>query len=245
MRAMVLAAGLGTRLRPHTDDRPKALVELGGRTLLEITLTRLRASGIHDVIVNAHHFADSLVEYLRCHDNFGMNVVVSREDLLLDTGGGLKAAAYFLNGSSEPFLLHNVDVLSNIDFERMLTFHREHDALATLAMRQRPGRRQLLFDEHALLCGRRTKGVAADEVVRPARQLMPLAFSGIHVISPRIFDCMTDEGAFSVIDAYLRMAAAGEKIAAFRADDYYWRDLGTMERLQAAEADINSGLVRI
>jgi NDP-sugar pyrophosphorylase family protein len=241
---MVLAAGLGTRLRPLTNDRPKALVELRGRTMLENTLCRLRSFGIHDVIINAHHFADVMIEYLRCHDNFGMNVVVSREDLLLDTGGGLKAAAYFFTGSSEPFLLHNVDVLSNIDFEKMLTFHREHDALATLAMRKRAGRRQLLFDEHALLCGRRTRGVAGDEVVRPAGQMTPLAFSGIHVISPKIFDRMTEEGAFSIIDAYLRMTAQGEKIAAFRADEYYWSDLGTIERLRTADADIQSGLMR-
>ncbi len=210
--------------------------------------SRSAACGIlafDDVIVNAHHFADLLIEYLRCHDNFGMNVAVSREDLLLDTGGGLKAAAYFFTGSSEPFLVHNVDVLSNIDFATMLTFHREHDAMATLAMRERHGRRQLLFDEHALLCGRRTKGVAADEVVRPARQMMPLAFSGIHVISPKIFERMTETGVFSIIDAYLRLAAADEKIVAFRADQYYWRDLGTIERLDAAAIDLQSGVVRI
>ncbi len=120
MKAMVLAAGLGTRLRPLTNDRPKALVEVGGRTMLEITLSRLRAFGIHEVIVNTHHFADKIADYLRINNDFGMNLEVSHEDVLLDTGGGLRKAAYFLAGSDEPFLLHNVDVLSNIDFARMV-----------------------------------------------------------------------------------------------------------------------------
>src|SRR6266700_2198841 len=118
MKAMVLAAGLGTRLRPLTDTRPKALVEINGRTLLEITLARLRAFGVREAIVNVHHFADMVAEYLAAKQNFGMRVEISREDVLLDTGGGLKKAAwYFLEDSHsvEPFLLHNVDVLSNID----------------------------------------------------------------------------------------------------------------------------------
>src|SRR5713226_2838720 len=119
MKAMVLAAGLGTRLRPLTDDRPKALVEVGGRTLLEITLTRLRAFGVREVIINVHHFADMVVEFLRANNNFGMRIEISREDLLLDTGGGLKKAApFFLENSSasaKPFILHNVDVVSTID----------------------------------------------------------------------------------------------------------------------------------
>ncbi len=140
MRAMVLAAGLGTRLRPLTDDRPKALVEVGGRTMLEITLSRLRDFGIRDVVINAHHFADKIVDYLRANNNFRMNVEVSHEDILLDTGGGLKKAAYFLAGSNEVFLLHNVDVLSNIDFARMVEVHREHDGLA-ITRRTSPAQR--------------------------------------------------------------------------------------------------------
>src|SRR5260370_34990085 len=136
MKAMVLAAGLGTRLRPLTNDRPKALVEVAGRTLLEITLARLRTSGISEVIVNVHHFADMVVAYLKAHDNFGMRVEVSREDVLLDTGGGLKkAGGFFLEDSirEEPFLLHNVDVISTIDLDRMAQSHKQHQALATLA----------------------------------------------------------------------------------------------------------------
>src|SRR5580700_9323314 len=135
MKAMILAAGLGTRLRPLTDDRPKALVEVGGRTLLEITLSRLRAFGVGEVIINVHHFADMIVDYLKANNNFGMRVEVSREDVLLDTGGGLKKAASFLKysgGHSEkdsPFILHNVDVISTIDLERMRQLHSDNHAL--------------------------------------------------------------------------------------------------------------------
>src|SRR6184192_2660125 len=150
MKAMILAAGLGARLRPLTDTRPKALVEINGRTLLEITLTRLRSFGINEVIVNVHHFADMVVDCLRSHNNFDMRIEISREDdLLLDTGGGLKKASWFFlerashsslasgHSLTEPFLLHNVDVISNIDLRRMLQFHSEHSALATLAVQSR------------------------------------------------------------------------------------------------------------
>ena len=244
MRAMVLAAGLGTRLRPLTDSRPKALVKIGGRPLLDITLSRLRKFGINDVVINAHHFADMLSDYLDAHQNFAMHIEVSREDVLLDTGGGLKNAAHFFADSNQPFLLHNVDVLSNIDFRAMVQLHLEQNALATLAVQQRASSRQLLFDGDAQLCGRRTKG-AADELVRPAGQITSLAFSGIHVISPRIFALMKEEGMFSVVDVYLRLAAEGEKIIAFRADEYYWRDLGTLESLRAAEVDLHRGVIAI
>ncbi len=146
MKAMILAAGLGTRLRPLTDERPKALVEVSGRTLLEITLARLRSFGISEVIVNVHHHAGMVVEYLRAHGDFGMRIAISREDeLLLDTGGGLKKAAeFFLQGgdaSDEPFVLHNVDVLSAIDLGKMVEFHRQQSALATLAVQQRKSSR--------------------------------------------------------------------------------------------------------
>lgn len=235
MRAMVLAAGLGTRLRPLTDDRPKALVEINGKTLLEITFRRLAAFGIRDVIVNVHHFADLVIEFLRSNHNFGMRVEISREDVLLDTGGGLKKAAWFFleEGNEQPFLLHNVDVLSTIDFERMLDAHRETQALATLAVQERSTSRYLLFDEKGQLCGRRTTA-NGDERVRPSHKTDAYAFSGIHVISPRMMSLMSEEGAFSVITSYLRLAGAGEKISAFRADEYYWRDLGTPKSVAAA-----------
>jgi len=244
MRAMILAAGLGTRLRPLTNDRPKALVEIEGRTLLQITLLRLRSVGIHEVIVNAHHFADMLVNYLKAHDDFGMHIEVSREDELLDTGGGLKKAHDFFAGEHEPFLLHNVDVLSSIDLVQMIAAHRERCALATLAVQHRSSSRQLLFDDHGLLCGRESHD-GQSEIVRTATQLQPMAFCGIHVISPEIFGQVPEEGVFSIVPVYLRLAAEGAMISAFCADEYYWRDLGKLHSLEQAAADLHTGKVAI
>ena len=245
MKAMILAAGLGTRLRPLTDDRPKALVEVGGRTLLEITITRLRSFGVRQAIVNVHHFADMVVDYLTANNNFGMYVEVSREEELLDTGGGLKKAAWFLKDSGghsgkAPFILHNVDVLSTIDLARMMQLHHETDALATLAVQERETSRYLLFDEQRRLCGRRAGVDQEPEWVRPAQQVQAWAFSGIHVVSPRLLSMITEEGAFSIITTYLRLAAQGEKILAFRADSYYWRDLGRPENVVQAERDLKT-----
>jgi NDP-sugar pyrophosphorylase family protein len=243
VKAMVLAAGLGTRLRPLTDDRPKALVTVAGKTLLEITLARLRGFDVREVVVNAHHHADMIVAYLAAHGSFGMRIDVSREEILLDTGGGLKKpAAFFLAQSNEPFLVHNVDVISTIDLGRMAAFHREQGALATLAVAEREASRLLLFDQAGQLCGRRAKKDAEAELVRPAEETQALAFAGIHVVSPRIFGLMREQGAFSIIDAYLRLAAEGEKVVAFRADGAYWRDLGRPESIAAAEKDIQSGV---
>lgn len=246
MKAMVLAAGLGTRLRPLTDDRPKALAQVAGRTLLELTLARLRAFGIHDVIVNVHHFADKVTSFLKEHENFGMHIEVSREDMLLDTGGGLKKAGWFFleqfDLAQEPFILHNVDVVSTIDFQRMVQFHKDNQALATLAVQHRETSRYLLFGEQFQLCGRRVGREGNPQIVRAAPKMEALAFSGIHVISPRFLTLMKEEGVFSIIDTYLRIAASGEKIIAFRADDYYWRDLGKPADLQQAAHDLEQGV---
>jgi len=235
MKAMILAAGLGTRLRPLTDSRPKALVEVAGRTLLEITLERLRSFGIHEVIINVHHFADMILDYLKTKDNFGMRIEVSREEVLLDTGGGLKRAAWFFREGSAPFILHNVDVISTIDLQRMVQFHTENQALATLAVQDRKTSRPLLFDEQLRLCGWKT------EIVRSSPNLQALAFSGVHVISARLLPMMTEEGIFSIIHSYLRLSALGENILAFRSDEYYWRDLGKPENVAQAEQDLKAG----
>jgi mannose-1-phosphate guanylyltransferase len=238
MRAMILAAGLGTRLRPLTDQRPKALVEVGGHTLLEIALARLSSFGIREIIINVHHFADMVVDYLKAHDNFGMRIDVSREDVLLDTGGGLKKAAYFFQQNSaldEPFVLHNVDVISTIDLRLMVQSHVQNRALATLAVQERKTSRYLLFDERSELCGRRSGSDGTTEWARQSSQACALAFSGIHVISPRLFSLMNEEGVFSILTPYLRLAARGEKILAFRADEYQWRDLGRLEDAKQAD----------
>jgi len=241
MKAMILAAGLGTRLRPLTDERPKALVEVGGRTLLELTLARLRSFGVGEVIINVHHFADMIVEYLARNGNFGMRIEISREEDLLDTGGGLRKAAHFFLENSRaagtPFLVHNVDVISTIDLQRMLRFHIESQALATLAVQDRHASRYLLFDPELRLCGRRSGNNREDEVIRPCDKIRPLAFCGIHVISPALLSLLKEEGAFSITDAYLGLAAQGMFITAFRADEYSWRDVGSLANLRQAAED--------
>ena len=259
MKAMILAAGLGTRLRPLTNDRPKALVELNGRTLLEINLTRLRSFGVTDVIVNVHHFADKVVDYLKSHDNFGLHIEISREDdLLLDTGGGLKKATWFFlqdpnrpkpSQDAEPFILHNVDILTNIDLAAMLQFHREHKALATLAVQHRKTSRPLLFDSQGQLQGRAESEASPHSPIAtrhsplpPGKKKSVLAFSGVHILSPRLLPMLTETGAFSIIDAYVRLAAQGHPILAFSADQYYWRDLGRPADLTQAAADLAKGI---
>ena len=241
MRAMILAAGLGTRLRPLTDSRPKALVEVGGRTLLEITLARLHEAGVTEVILNVHHHAQMVADYLRANSNFGLPIEISREDdLLLDTGGGLKNAAWFFLETSgrrdEPFILHNVDVITNIDLKRMVRHHEEKGALTTLAVQKRDSSRQLLFDDDMTLCGRRVQG-RPDEIARKAAVSQPWAFSGIHLISARLLKMICEEGVFSIIDVYLRLAAKGEFILGFPADEYYWRDVGRLSDLKQANED--------
>jgi NDP-sugar pyrophosphorylase family protein len=221
MKAMVLAAGLGTRLRPLTNTRPKALVELGGRTLLEITLTRLKSFDVEDVIVNVHHFADMVIDYLKSHDNFGLHIEISREDVLLDTGGGLKKAGWFFGTDpDDAFLLHNVDVMSTIDFARMLAFHNTHRPLATLAIQNRKTSRYLLFDQDGQLRGKSPT---------PDPQFRSVGFAGIHVISPRLLPMLPDEDVFSITTSYLDLAARGEKILGFPADEYKWKDMGRPE----------------
>jgi NDP-sugar pyrophosphorylase family protein len=185
-----------------------------------------------------------VVDYLKTEHNFGMRIEVSREEVLLDTGGGLKQAAWFFlkDSRDEPFLLHNVDVLSTIDLAGMVRFHSEHQAVATLAVQSRKSSRYLLFDEQLQLCGRRFEHEDRTELVRTEQPLQALAFSGVHVISPRLLPLMTEEGAFSIIDSYLRLAASGGGVLGFRADDSYWRDLGTSESLQQAAQDLRSGV---
>jgi NDP-sugar pyrophosphorylase family protein len=202
----------------------------------------LRAFGIRDVIINVHHFAGMILDYLKTNGNFGMHIEVSREDVLLDTGGGLKKAGwFFIEDSScpdEPFLLHNVDVTSTVDFRRMVQFHTENQALATLMVQNRETSRYLLFDEQLQLCGRQDGRGRRTELIPSSTQLQALAFSGIHVISPRLLAKMTEDGVFSVISSYLHLAAQGERILAFRADEYDWHDLGTVDSVMQAAREL-------
>jgi NDP-sugar pyrophosphorylase family protein len=232
MKAMVLAAGVGSRLRPLTAETPKALVEVGGAPMIERVIRRLQAAGVTEVVVNLFHLGDRIVEFLAARRNLGLRIEFTREAELLDTGGGLKNAAGFFD-DGRPFFLHNVDVLSDIDLAELLRFHRTVGALATLAVQSRPSPRRLLFDRDGLLRGREApEGV--EWAQGPVGVVERLAFTGIHVIDPSIFPKLTETGAFPIMRAYLRLAGDGERIVAYRADGRYWQDIGSVEKLEQA-----------
>lgn len=233
MKAMVFAAGRGTRLGALTEKRPKALVEVGGAPLLEHVLRRLRAAGVREVMINTHHFAAQIEAFVAAHDGFGLKVFFSHEPELLDTGGGLKKVASFFAGNA-PFLLHNVDVLSTIDLAALVADHRASAAWATLAVKARPTARPLIFDDRLRLCGRRVP--AGPMLVRPIDgPAQELGFCGIHVVSPVLLQHLTETGAFSIIDGYLRLAREGHPILGARVDACSWRDCGRPEDLRPLE----------
>lgn len=224
MKALVFAAGLGTRLRPLTNDLPKALVEINGVPMLEIVIRRLAAAGVTGLIINTHHFHEKIEAFLR-EKNFWLKIELSREEAFpLETGGGLKKTAAFFN-DGKPFFAYNSDVYSEMDLAGLYSAHLGSGALATLAVRERLSRRRLLFDAGLCLKGRE------GETGQPG--LKPLAFSGIQVISPEIFPKMTEDGVFSITGVYLRLAAAGEKIKGFEDRSPFWSDTGDLERLEA------------
>jgi len=229
---MILAAGIGSRLRPLTDRIPKALVEVGGVPMIERVMRRLAAAGVSAVIVNLYHFAERIAEFLAARGHFGLEVELSREAELLDTGGGLKNAAWFFD-DGRPFFVHNVDVLSDVDLQELLRFHRRVGALATLAVQRRSSARQLVFDRDGRLSGR-ISPEGAEWVRGSEGEAEPLAFTGIQVIEPAIFPRMTETGAFPITRTYLRLAGEGERIIAFRADGRYWQDIGSPEKLEKA-----------
>ena len=232
MKAMVFAAGRGTRLQPLTDTRPKALVEVAGRSLIEHVLCRLVEAGVTEVIVNLHHLGEQIPPFLEKHQHFGLRrVAYSQESALLDTGGGLKQAAWFFEDGN-PFLVHNVDVLSDIDLGGLLAAHRRSGALATLAVMDRPTERPLYFDADGRLVGRRTPAKGDEFVQTPHGKTVSLGFCGIQAVSPNIFGKMSETGAFPLAGAYLRLAGAGEKILAHSVDSAKWRDCGRPEDLR-------------
>lgn len=208
MKAMLLAAGFGTRLKPFTDKHPKALATVNGKTLLEHNLKYLQRHGIFDVIVNVHHFADQIEETLRKHNGFGSNVTISDErSAVLETGGGVQKAQWYFE--HEPsFVVMNTDVLTTLNLTSLIDFHHLHQPIASLAVMDRPSSRHLLFDEHHALCGWRNNKTGATRISRQSERLIPFAFSGIQVLSPTIFD-MPFQGKFSLVDVYLHFAVDG------------------------------------
>ncbi|NUN09683.1 MAG: nucleotidyltransferase family protein [Ignavibacteriaceae bacterium] len=235
MKAMIFAAGLGTRLKPLTDTLPKALIQIGGRTLLERVITKLIGEGVNELIINIHHLGSRIVDFIRERNSFGIRIEFSDEsDLLLDTGGGLKKASWFFD-DGKPFILYNSDIISDIDLNRMLVYHSGSEAIATLAVRERQTARYFLFDSENNLCGWKNIRSEEERIERiHSSPLRNLAFSGIHIIDPRLFSLFPDEVKFSMVDLYLKIASENI-IKGFDHTGDIWIDIGKPESLQSAE----------
>ncbi|HJU85861.1 MAG TPA: nucleotidyltransferase family protein [Gemmatimonadota bacterium] len=236
---MILAAGRGTRLAPLTDDIPKPLIEVGGRTLLDRVARRLVAAGADRLIVNVHAHAERIAAHLEALD-LGVEIAISREvEEPLETGGGvLHAASLFRR--AEPFLLHNADIITEIDLRALLAAHSESGALATLAVHERPTSRFLLFDADGLV-GWENAATGRAGHARAARgEVRRLAFAGIHAVDPRFLDLVEERGVFSIMEPYLRLAAAGERILPLDVTGVLWLEIGSPERLAAARRALGS-----
>jgi NDP-sugar pyrophosphorylase family protein len=232
MKAMIFAAGLGTRLKPFTDHHPKALAEVSGKTLLEHTIRYLQKFGIEDVIVNIHHFANQIEEAINENGGYGSWVTVSDErEEVLETGGGLQKAAWYFEGE-EDFVVINVDVLTNLDLGRMIEAHQQSDAMATLAVMKRNSTRQLLFDEHMILCGWTNTTTGEQKISREVLSLNPFAFSGVQVLSTDIL-AMPFQGKFSMIDVFLHYAKT-HVIKGYDHSGNIFIDVGKPESLEKA-----------
>lgn len=235
MKAMILAAGLGTRLKPFTNAHPKALVAVKGKTLLQRNIEYLSNFGIKDVIINVHHFPEQIKEILEKNKCFGSKVTISDEsNEILETGGGLKKAAWFFNDGNQPFVVMNVDVLTDMNLKAMIDEHNNLQPVATLAVTTRHTSRYFLFDEMPNLCGWRNEKTGEQKVSREAAKFYPKAFSGIHVISPKIFSMIKMEGKFSMVDVYLEIAKT-YAIGAFDHSNTKFIDVGKPESIAKAE----------
>ena len=236
MKALLFAAGMGTRLKSYTQDKPKALVTLAGKPLIQHAIEYLISFGITDITINVFHFAEQVTEFIDEHNSFGITIHISNErDQLLDTGGGLKKAGTFLKGS-EPIVIYNVDVISNLDLNAVLKYHQEQKALATLVVRSRETSRYLMFDRNLQLAGWKNFS-NGDTIISRAKEFQeaePFAFSGIHIVQPEILNLITEKGKFPIMDLYLRLAKE-HLIKAYIDQSDLWMDLGKPEQLLAAE----------
>ena len=234
MKAMLLAAGFGTRLKPFTDHHPKALAEVNNKTLLQHNIEYLQQFGIRDVIVNVHHFAEQIIQIIKENNGWGSNVSISDEtDAILETGGGLKRAAWFFN-EEESFVLMNVDVLTDLPLNEMISFHKKNTPLATLATTNRETSRNFLFDKENILCGWKNVTTGEEKIMRKSDNLKPKAFSGIHIITTKIFSLIQQtEIKFSMVDVYLSLCAEN-RILSFDHSQTKFIDVGKPESLRQA-----------
>jgi NDP-sugar pyrophosphorylase family protein len=240
MKAMIFAAGMGTRLKPLTNSIPKALVKINNTPLIELLINKLKNNGFNEIIINVHHHAEQIIDFLWKNNNFGIRIEVSDESSqLLDTGGGLKKASWFFD-DNKAFLIHNVDVLSSIDILELYNCHLRSGSLTTLAVKKRETSRYFLFDEEKRLCGwQDLKNELRTISVEYSEPLTPYAFSGIHVVNPEIFRLIKEEGGFSMTKVYLRLAKE-HRIEAYDHSNSSWIDLGTVENLRIAEKNYSS-----
>lgn len=238
MKAMIFAAGMGTRLKPLTDNLPKALIPVGGKPMLEHIILKLKNAGFDEIVINIHHEGQQIIDFLEARKNFGIRIDISDErDYLLDTGGAIKKAANFLQ-SNEPFLVHNVDILSNVDLSRLYEVHLQNKPLATLLVSKRRTSRYLLFNKENRLCGWRNHETGEVKSYYPdfdPSQYTEYAFGGIHVLSPEIFEWMDEwTGKFPIINFYLSICAK-TNIQAYPLEDLRLLDIGRPEALEKAE----------
>ncbi len=232
---MILAAGLGTRLKPFTDGHPKALAVVNGKTILERNIEYLSFHGIKAVIINVHHFADQIIHLIKENNGFGSDITFSDEsNEVLETGGGIKKAAWFFEKEESPFVVMNVDVLTDMNLNKMIFQQEQNTALATLAVTSRETSRYFLFDEKNHLCGWENVKTGEKKISRKSENYFQKAFSGIHVISPKIFSLIKMEGKFSMVDLYLELAKSFD-IAAFDHSDSKFIDVGKPESILKAE----------
>jgi NDP-sugar pyrophosphorylase family protein len=236
MKAMILAAGLGTRLKPFTDKHPKALAVINKKTILQRNIEYLTFYGITEILINVHHFADQLIDFVKKNNGFGSNISFSDErDEVLETGGGIKKARWFFEKELTPFVVMNVDVLTDMNLNKMIAQHQSDQVLATLAVSSRTTSRYFLFDEFNLLSGWRNVKTGEEKISRKAENYIEKAFSGMHVISPEIFPLIKMEGKFSMVDVYLELAKTNV-IKAFDHTGSKFIDVGKLESILKAEA---------
>lgn len=245
---MIFAAGIGSRLKPLTDNMPKALIPVNGKPMLEHVILKLKAFGFDQIVINIHHLGEQIIDFLKANNNFGIQIFISDEkDYLLDTGGGLKKAQQFLQGD-EPFLIHNADIISDIDLKKLYDSHLENNPLATLLVSQRETSRYLLFDKSNKLCGWRNRETGEIKSFYPyfdPSHYQEYAFGGIHVLSPQIFDWLQEwTGRFSIINFYLSVCAK-TNIRAYVAENLHLLDIGKPETLAQAEEWMKTGMGKL
>ena len=234
-QAFILAAGFGTRLKPLTDNLPKALVKINGIAMLEILIEKLIQYGIQKIVINTHHFADKIEQFIN-DKKFDAEIILSYENKILDTGGGILHAKKYFDLQNN-ILIHNVDIISNLDLQKFYDFHLNNQAIASLFVQNRQTSRYLLFDNEHQLSGWINKKTNEKIISRQIADYNEFAFNGIHIISPEIFDLFTQNGKFSIIPQYLEIAKK-YKITAFENKNYYWQDAGKIETIKQIEKDI-------